>query len=60
MTYGDKIRSMNDHELAEFLSRCVVSDDDYSDMFIYGLGHFTWAEEVEDALHLEISEKETG
>ena len=59
MTYGDKIRSMNDTELAEFLSACVIPDDEYaSSMFICGVGHFTWAEDLADKLSEEIEESD--
>lgn len=55
MTYGDKIRSMSDKELAEFLSLCVIPDDEYaSSMFIYGVGHFVWTEDLADKLSEEI------
>lgn len=54
MTYGDKIRSMNDKELARFLSQCVIPEDDSRDMFICGVGHFWWAEDLADKLSEEI------
>jgi hypothetical protein len=54
MTYGDKIRSMNDKELAEFLSQCVIPDDKCKLMFIYGIGHFGWTEDLADKLSEEI------
>ena len=55
MTYGDKIRSMTDNELAKFLSQCVIPDDEYaSSMFIYGVGHFGWTDDLEDALGKEV------
>lgn len=54
MTYGDKIRSMNDKELAEFLSECVISDNEGEAMFICGIGHFVWAEDLADKLGEEI------
>lgn len=50
MTYGDKIRSMNDKELAEFLSQCVIPDDECKLMFIYGIGHFGWIEDLAEKL----------
>lgn len=56
MTYGDKIRSMNDKELAEFLSQCVVPDNEGEAMFICGVGHFVWAEDLADKLGEEIEE----
>lgn len=56
MTYGDKIRSMNDKELANFLSLCMIPEDDSESMFIYGIGHFMWAEDLADKLGEEIKE----
>jgi len=56
MTYGDKIRSMNDKELAEFLSACVIPDNDSESMYICGVGHFTWEEDLADKLSEEIEE----
>lgn len=50
MTYGDKIRSMNDKELAEFLSWCMIPDDDSESMYIYGVGFFWCAKDLEDKL----------
>lgn len=55
MTYGDKIRSMNDNELAEFLSQCVIPDDE-ANMFIYGVGHFVWTDDLADKLGEQIEE----
>lgn len=54
MTYGDKIRSMNDKELAEFLSACVIPDNDSESMYICGIGHFMWSEDLADKLGEEI------
>ena len=54
MTYGDKIRSMNDKELAEFLSMCEIPSNDSEDMFICGVGHFWWEEDLADKLGEEI------
>ena len=58
MTYGDKIRSMNDKELAEFISQCVIDDNEGEAMYIYGIGHFVWAEDLADKLGEEIKEDE--
>ena len=33
MTNGDRIRSMSDEELADFIDRCEMSDIDYSKTF---------------------------
>ena len=54
MTYGDKIRSMNDKELAEFLGECVIPDNDSERMFICGVGHFMWTEDLEKKLGEQI------
>ncbi len=54
MTYGDKIRSMNDKELAEFLSQCVIPDNESESMFICGIGHFIWTEDLADKLSQQI------
>ena len=54
MTYGDKIRSMSDKELAEFLSVCVIPDDSSEGMYISGVGRFMWAEDLADKLGEEI------
>ena len=54
MTYGDKIRSMNDKELAEFLSQCVIPDNESESMLICGVGHFIWTEDLADKLSEEI------
>ena len=54
MTYGDKIRSMNDNELAEFLSLCVIPDDVCKLMFIYGIGHFGFTDDLEKKLGEQI------
>ena len=54
MTYGDKIRSMDDKDLARFLSLCMIPENDSESMFIYGLGHFTWTEDLADKLGEEI------
>lgn len=54
MTYGDRIRSMNDKELAGFLSTCVIPDNNSESMFICGIGHFMWAEDLADKLGEEI------
>ena len=58
MTYGDKIRSMNDKELAEFLSACVIPDDECKLMFICGVGHFGWTEDLADKLGEEIESQQ--
>ena len=49
MTYGDKIRSMNDKELAELLS-CMIPEDDIEPMFIYGVGFFRCTKDLADKL----------
>ena len=58
MTYGDKIRSMNDEELANFLCKCVIPKDECESIFVYGVGHFEWEEDLADKLKEEISESE--
>ena len=58
MTYGDKIRSMSDKELAHFLGCCVITDDEYEPMFICGIGHFTWIDELAHKLGEKIMESE--
>lgn len=54
MTYGDKIRSMNDKDLAEFLSACVIPDNDSESMYICGVGHFMWPEDLAEKLAEQI------
>lgn len=56
MTYGDKIRSMSDKELAEFLSNCVIPDDASECMYICGIGTFMWQEDLAEKLAEEIEE----
>ena len=58
MTYGDKIRSMNDEELANFLCKSVIPIDECESIYIYGIGHFGWEEDLADKLKEEISESE--
>lgn len=40
MTYGDKIRSMNDKQLADFLSKSIIPADECEMMAIFGVGCF--------------------
>lgn len=54
MTYGDKIRSMNDNELAEFLSACVIPDEGNEAMYISGVGRFMWTDDLADELSQQI------
>lgn len=54
MTYGDKIRSMNNEELARFLSMCVIPDDGSEPMYIYGVGRFILEDDLADKLGEEI------
>lgn len=56
MTYGDRIRSMNDLELAEFLTACIIPENPSEYMYISGLGRFMWSEDITAKLATEIKE----
>lgn len=58
MTYGDKIRSMNDKQLADFLSQCIIPEDVCEKMTILGVGCFDTQDDLEDKLGEEIEPNE--
>lgn len=58
MTYGDKIRSMNDKQLAVFLSSCVIPEDVNEAMEITEVGRFDTIDDLEDKLGEEIKPNE--
>ena len=57
MTYGDRIRSMNDKELAEFLSLCIIPAELYEPMYITNIGRFHFEEDLMEKLGEEIEEE---
>lgn len=58
MTYGDKIRSMSDKQLANLFSSCVIPEDESEAMQIYGVGYFYTRDDLEDKLGEEIKPNE--
>ena len=56
MTYGDRIRSMNDKDLAEFLSLCIIPAELYEPMYITNVGRFHFEEDLAEKLGEEIEE----
>ena len=54
MTYGDKIRSMNDKQLAAFLSQCIIPEDVCEPMTILDVGRFDTQDDLEDKLGEEV------
>lgn len=60
MTYGDKIRSMNDKQLADFLSKSIIPADECEMMAIFGVGCFCTRDDLEDKLGEEIKPDERG
>lgn len=58
MTYGDKIRSMNDKQLADFLSKSIIPADESEMMVIFGVGCFSTQDDLEDKLGEEIEPNE--
>ena len=54
MTYGDKIRSMNDKQLAAFLSQCIIPEDVCEAMTIFDVGRFDTQDDLEDKLGEEV------
>lgn len=58
MTYGDKIRSMSDKQLAAFLSSCVIPEDVCEPMDITEVGRFDTQDDLEDKLGEEIKPNE--
>lgn len=54
MTYGDKIRSMNDKQLADFLCKSIIPADECELMAIFGVGCFSTQDDLEDKLGEEI------
>ena len=58
MTYGDKIRSMNDKQLAAFLSQCIIPEDACEAMTILDVGRFDTQDDLEDKLGEEIKPNE--
>ena len=58
MTYGDKIRSMNDKQLADFLSKSIIPADECEKMTILDVGRFDTQDDLEDKLGEEIKPNE--
>ena len=53
MTNWEYIKTLDEAEIARLISLSVISDDDFSSMFICGAGHFQYQEDFEDWLKSE-------
>lgn len=57
MTNWEYIKSLDEKEIARRICLSFIPDDECSPMFIHGVGHFDWEEDVEDWLKAEHREE---